>query len=379
MVKYRVNGYYNDFEVFKMEIQKLINKLNRFPTQREILNELKIGQQYIKKHGGMYEIKRKMNYNDSHDLVDKSGFFNKSVYELIVANFLIENNISYLREQTISNDHNFRSDFTFVTDKEELIHVELWGYLKTNKTKIAVEYNKVRKEKETLYKQLGINYISIEPSIFYKMNYNKIQKSLTEIFSHIFSQHKFKLVNQDLFIPGNEYSDDEILNTLMSLSDNNDYLPEACLFREKYRTLYNQILKRYGNYSNFADKYNKKLKYKSNKYWTEDKIFKTFDYMIENYNKILSRRDSKNHLDDIIVSDYAKVSYSFRVKDLKLKYYSIKISNKDFVIPQNDLKWIKQVKTNLSRRCNIPYTSKQQEQADKILEKYNARTITPTS
>jgi hypothetical protein len=367
-------GYYNDFEMLKSDILLLKNDLGRFPNKEEILSNLKIGYQYLKKHGGMYEIKRKLNILDERNkFIDNSGFYNNSSYEMIVANFLLENNIPFLREQHIVENYNYRSDFTIFIENSDLIHVEVWGYLKSNNSKIAKEYNEVRTIKEKLYNDNKIKYLSVEPTIFYKKNYKNMQQSLLELFSSILNNKHLKFVKQEVFIPSYEYSDEEILKIAMTYSNDESFLPEANVLKEKHMGLYNQILKRYQNYSNFAERFNKRLVYKSNKYWTESMIYEYFDYMIEKYGKILSYRESlEENKSDLKVNDYSKVCSQFNqgIINLKLKYYLAKVIKENFVIPDNDLKWIIRAEINVSRRGNIPYSSEQQEQAKQILEKY---------
>jgi hypothetical protein len=369
-------GYYNDFEVLKTDILLLSNKLGRFPNQEEILSNLKIGYRYLKKHGGMYEIKRKLNISDERNkFIDNSGFYNNSSYEMIVANFLLENHIPYLREQHIVENYNYRSDFTIFIENSDLIHVEVWGYLKSN-NKIAKEYNEVRTTKEQLYNDYKIKYLSVEPTIFYKKNYKNMQQSLLELFNSILNNKHLKFVNQEVFIPSYEYSDEEILKIAMAYSKDENFLPEANVLKENHIGLYNQILKRYQNYSNFAERFNKRLVYKSNKYWTDSRIYEYFDYMIEKFGKILSHRESlKESKNDLKINDYSKVCSQFNqgIINLKLKYYLAKVGKENFVIPDNDLKWIVRADVNKSRRGNIPYTLEQQEQAKRILEKYNSK------
>ena len=366
----RPSGYYSDFDMLKRDLEVLINKFGRFPTKEEICLELKTGTKTITRHGGMYELKRKMNYNDKYDLVDNSGFFNKSVYELIVANFLLENKIPYMREQLISDRHKYRSDFTFILKNQEKIQVEVWGYRKNNKTKISLDYNIVRCDKEKLYKEQNIRYISIEPEVFYKKNYKQIEKSLIEIFS-ILKEYEFTSVDKSVFIPSYEYTDEEILYILKRHSEDN-YLPNTDIFKTLNKGLHNQILKRHGSYYNFAIKFGMKVKFKPNNYWNDNQVFNVFDHMIDNYDKILSRSEiTKINHEDIILNDFSKVISSLRIRDLKLKYYRNRIQITDFKIPDNDLTWLKQVKKNYSRRGNIPYTSEQQNIAIEILYNLN--------
>jgi hypothetical protein len=372
----RPDGYYDDFEILSKDILQLKTKIGRFPNKEEILTHLKIGYRYLKKHGGMYEIKRKLNvFDERNKFIDNSGFYNNSSYEMIVANFLIENNVPYLREQQIVKNHKFRSDFTVYNQNDKPIHVELWGFLKSNNTKVGLEYNEVREIKEQLYKDHYIEYLSIEPTIFYKKNYNNMQESLMNIFELLINNHNLKFVKQDVLIPSYEHLDEEILQIALSYSHDINYLPEANIFREKHMGLYNQILKRYETYNNFAEKFNKKLLYKSNGYWNINKVFAIYDHMIEKFGKILSRNEVKQNKDtDEKVKDYSSIVASLDkmfegFANLKIKYYAERI-NKGLPIPQDDFHWLQKATINKTRRGNMLVTIEQQEQARLILEKY---------
>ncbi|MNF81253.1 hypothetical protein D3C84_635160 [compost metagenome] len=210
---------------------------------------------------------------------------------------------------------------------------------------------------------------------------SQIIKSLEDIFSDVL-KIALKCEEYTTAKYARNISDEDLYKEAIKLSNDGVTLPTTIELRNKNRSIYNEILKRFDTYTNFANKFHAKTKYKSNKYWTEQKVFEIFDYMINNYNYILSRNESKNNKDEII-SDYSKVCASFDkmfngIKNLKLKYYSIRVIDNEFMIPENDLKWIKQVEINLSRRGNIPYTPEQQEQAKQILEKYNTK-LTPTN
>jgi hypothetical protein len=372
----RPDGYYDDFEILSKDILQLKTKIGRFPNKEEILTHLKIGYRYLKKHGGMYEIKRKLNVSDERNkFIDNSGFYNNSSYEMMVANFLIENNVPYLREQQIVKNHKFRSDFTVYNQNDKPIHVELWGFLKSNNTKVGLEYNEVREIKEQLYKDHYIEYLSIEPTIFYKKNYNNMQESLMNIFELLINNHNLKFVKQDVLIPSHEHLDEEILQIALSYSHDINYLPEANIFREKHMGLYNQILKRYETYNNFAEKFNKKLLFKSNGYWNINKVFAIYDHMIEKFGKILSRNEVKQNKDtDEKVKDYSSIVASLDkmfegFANLKIKYYAERI-NKGLPIPQDDFHWLQKATINKTRRGNMLVTIEQQEQARLILEKY---------
>jgi hypothetical protein len=143
--------FYSDINNITPKIDSFIKAQNRFPTKEEIVHILGIGQCYIDKQGGMYELKRLMQYIDKDDLVDENGFINRSSYEYIVAQYFIHNNITYKREQSPFSklEGNFRSDFTvYPILSESPVHVEVWGF---NEGGYAERYKKRKQHKKKLY------------------------------------------------------------------------------------------------------------------------------------------------------------------------------------------------------------------------------------
>jgi len=167
----REETYYNNYDNLKNDITEIINELERFPKQREILNRLHISNNVLLKYGGINNIKLDMNYNDENDLIDDRGFFNRSICEYMTAQYFIANNVPYLREQHpfINKYKNYRSDFTLQLFDGRIIQVEVWGYSKSdNSSKRAISYNIKRKLKENLYNEYNYILIGINYEIFYK-------------------------------------------------------------------------------------------------------------------------------------------------------------------------------------------------------------------
>ncbi|MGG3802517.1 hypothetical protein [Metabacillus fastidiosus] len=280
LYKRKPQKYYENIGKLIRDIQKIIdeNKLEFFPTVGMIMKELKIGHRVLKKHGGYIEISRKMDY-EPQNLVDNSGFVNRSKYERDTANYLIAQNLPYLREQYPFEGYSFQSDFTFlVKGNPRIIHGEVWGFPKDSTSPRGIKYNINRKIKEKLYKQYNeeIELISIEgPETFDKKTFQQIQENLFKKFSPFFHL-PFEQVELELLIPTEDMSDRELFEKVMELSDDEEYLPETNYLKESgYGRYYNQIIKRY-KYEEFARLFGKRVRYKENSFWKKEKRIEFF-------------------------------------------------------------------------------------------------------
>ena len=164
ITKYK-DDYYDDLNNLIKDIEKIVKSLGRFPTLRETLLCLQTNNNKLLQHGGIDKIKDIMGYNDKKDLIDSSGFQNRSVYEFIVSEYIHNNtDLNILREQHPFDGEykNLRSDFTFEFENE-IYHIEVWGVLKKDKSSTrAKTYNEKRIFKEKLYNENNINLISID-------------------------------------------------------------------------------------------------------------------------------------------------------------------------------------------------------------------------
>lgn len=291
---------YNDYDKLKSEIKSFIDKNGYFPTQKELFYDLHVSSHILKKYGGINQIKDDMNYI-GNDLIDDSGFRNHSHYEYIIAQFLIYNNISYLREQhpfPIPHD-NYRSDFTFKTKNGEIIHLEVWGYTDKDKSKIAKKYNKIKNQKIQLYKKYNIKFISIEPSLF-SNTLDDLQLNLKDMLSEIIDT-KLNIVNSDLLIYPYKMSDKELFDEIMKLSKDGITLPKKKDFSQNNISLLYEVLKRFGNYSNFAKKFNALLNKKYN-FWNEEFVYDRLSKIHEKYGYLPST--SEIQLNKLAKDDY---------------------------------------------------------------------------
>ncbi|AZV43729.1 hypothetical protein BAOM_3120 [Peribacillus asahii] len=255
------NGYIIPFEELKEKIDNFVKEYGFFPDQKNLSKDLKIHSSDYQKHGALVEIRDKLGYNDKKYLTDNRGFINKSSFELIVANYLIAQNIPYKREQlpfkVFNKNLNYRSDFTFYLDEKE-IHVEVWGGMRTfNGQRELYDYDSVMKEKLQLYEKYNIELISVTPDIFYN-SMGMIKKKLYNIFSDYlnlpFIEVKDRLVSTFTL---HEMSDETLFEEIMKFSKIKRVLPSYGTMREnKHEFLFKEVLKRYDSLKEFAKKNN---------------------------------------------------------------------------------------------------------------------------
>lgn len=339
---YYPHGYLNNFNNVKYVIEEFIFKYGYFPTTKDMMNELHIPLSIVKKFGGVYEMRRKISYNDCKLLEDDNGFYNKSHYEYIVAQFLIHNKISYLREQSpFPKPYNaLRSDFTFIDMNNILYQIEIWGY-ELNNSKRSLNYNKQKEKKILLYRKYNIQLISIESELF-RLPINKIQEKLMEIFNPYF---KIGLKNIEMSNIINPYklTDLEILNKIMQYSDNDDFLPLASVISKNEHILYNEILRRYGGITKFAKIFGKATHLKTD-VWKSENILKVMNHMREKYGYVL--RISDINLNSLSKKDSMLIGFEKGLKQVfnnvpsgYLFYYNYCLENK-IILHEKDLQYL---------------------------------------
>ena len=373
ILTYKPRGWYDKFEVLEKDILKLIYKFKYFPSLQEIFKELKISSHIIEKHGGIYGMKRAMNYDGTYDLKDSSGFYNASKFEFWTANFLLDYNVIYQREVQPFKNRKYRSDFKIIVECESDIteyYVEVWGYPTSQADKTSIEYNKSRKEKEMLYKLNNYNLISIESEVFINKKYEEINNSLYEIFKDILNKD-YKSIVVENYIPTNTLTDEELLIEAMSISIDKNILPSSKDLAKLKYGVYKEILKRYSNYSDFAKKFNKKTVYKGRNDWSNIyNLFNIFDHMIDFYGKILTQKENNIYsLTDknLVGSMYAYViNLHGGIIETKLKYFKDKIH-----IPDIEIEYILNISNNSGKNIKGKVKPEHQLLAKQILDKYN--------
>jgi hypothetical protein len=365
-------GYLDDFNNFKNIINEFINTNNYFPSVTNLKHDLHIPESIYRKHGTMNELKKLIIGDKSNLLEDDRGFYNRSHYEYMVAQFLIHNNVDYLREQfPFPKPYNMlRSDFTFF-DCNNSFHVELWGYYKSDDaTSRSCQYNLKRKEKELLYNKYNIRLISINPETF-NASIDEIQNRLTDIFTP-YIKLKMKHIDNDYMINPNKLSDEEIINKFMEYSDDHRFLPKQNILQKETPTLFNEMNRRYGNQNNFAKKYNK-LTYSKFGLWDKTLIIRIFMHMQTKYGYVLKMSEIKKSISN--KSDSMLIGFNDGLKkvfgniiDGYLFYYDYCLRNK-INLHNNDLNYLRNL--SMGRYFNSKNATENRKiKAKNILEEY---------
>lgn len=348
---------HSTLEEIVKETEVFIKNHNRFPSLKEYKVDIGITQSSLNQYGGVLEVKKHMKYVDEFDLVDNRGFYNRSLYEYIVAQFLIKHGIPYGREVLPfpSHEGSLRSDFSFELDNGEVIYCEVWGYSEKDNHKRAQNYIKSKNKKIKLYKKYNLELISINYELF-QSSYSDIISALRYIFS-TYLNLQYKDVSHVDIMPKHSKPDELILKEIMKLSDDDRFLPTITEVIEYNHNLYYQIIKRYGTYLSFAKKFNKQTHtFRTNRiYWTLDKVFEVFKKMIDEYGYILSRREL-NSLDisDMDIKRVQNGTGKFGgMTKCRLTYYNKLIDSEQY-IPRIEIDYLKEVARIIpSRRYNV--------------------------
>lgn len=364
-------GWYDDFSVVEDRIRGFINENGRFPS----IEESGINSHAIKKYGGIYEIKRRMNYDDKKDLKDNSGFYNKSRYELWTANYLLANNITYKRESKPFKGQKYRTDFEITILKhegslKESIFVEVWGYSRSSKSeKRIINYNIKRNIKEELYKNNNNILISIEPECFIRQSFDEIQSNLYNIFKPYLNL-KYGIVDNELIFPV-ELTDLELFEKVMEYSDNKEQMPKVRQFSLEHHDLYGEVIRRFKDFSTFSKIFGVELTRKRIGFWDDkNNIMEKFNYMIDTYGELifahrkeflLVSKEDRN-LEECILGIIAKYGYT----NIRLEYYEYCLKN-NRLIPKVEIKFINDVANKASYQKSA--TKIQQQLAKDILSK----------
>jgi len=360
LLTFKPRGYYN-IEKIKEKINGFINIHDRFPTTDEITKVLNIDIKIIYRNfKNINDIKKLINYTDKYDLTDLRGDSNRSLGELFLANYLILNGFkdSYKREQCpfSKEDGLYRSDFTlYPKGLNKELHIEVWGYKDRETSKIAKNYNKVRKVKEKLYNKYKDNMIliGIEYNTF-NNNYDKIQEKLYNILKNYLT-YEFKIIKYNLLIFPVKYSDDELYSEIMKYSDDGITLPYA---KKINGTLYNEVLKRFKSYNKFAEKYHTNM-HSNMIEWSRVLIFDKFEDIM-----LKGASIRKKSITNGGYKLQGAVDRNGGLINLKLDFFS-QYSGK---LPKLEIKWLLNV---ANRNKNISETINEEEiiNAKVILDK----------
>jgi len=360
-------------------IRLFIKENDRFPFQQEMISFGIQSNTFNKFFKDYSECKKEMGYYNKDDLIDNRGDVNRSFYELYTSNFLIGHGLGdkYKREEHPFKEFDlalsgYRSDFSFYPENEIPIHIEVWGDNETIKDTSGYykDYLGTRKEKERLYELYSnnITLISIEPSTF-TGNFKSIDNKLYNIFKD-YLDLEYKTIDIELLLPYNSMTEDEMFVKLMECSKDKNSLPyrkDVSKIKGGF-TLLKYIDKRYGGMGYFAEKYNLNISHRTN-YWTEEKVFECFDYMIVKYNKIFTGKDYKELKDNKLKGLKAYLDNSGGVIYCLLNYAQYIVKNNEIL--NNILyKYLLDISQNKLYHC---YNLKPQHQllAKQIIEKYN--------
>jgi len=360
---------FNTFDKISDCINQYIEKYGRFPTITECNDKLGITQKALKQFGGIHEVKRKMNYNGVNDLKDDRGWYNKSSYEYIVAQFLIHNNVPYKREQRPfpEDEGRYKSDFTFYLE-DEIIHCEVWGYYKKHGGYSKI-YIKNKNIKKNLYRKYNINYIEIEPDIFrdkYEMIYERLRNIFEKVLGSVHQEF-----NLEILIPPNKMTDEELLEEIMKYSDDNEYLPSENILRKYHKSsIFNQIIQRYGHIDNFALKFNKKSRSSkafSIKNYGHNGLFPIYLGFMNRYGEIFTLEEFKQKG----IGDLRRyIDHFGGYVQSKLDFYSYCIENK-ITISQEEIIWLKKFGNNEFKKLYRQITPDRINKANEILNLIN--------
>lgn len=264
-------NYYRDYDILKKTLLNFVKEYGYFPTIKEMKHNLDIPSSTIQYFGGIEKIKNDIGYI-GEDLIDDSGFRNRSHYEYIVAQFLIYNNIPYIREQHPFPKpyDNLRSDFTFEKSNGDIYHLEVWGYNKSDVNGIRSQaYCERKKRKIELYQKYNINLISIENEIF-SNSFDTIQLKLKDLLSDILNSD-LKIIDHKFLVHPNKMTDNELFDEIMKISKDNNTLPKESDFTSNNKELFYEALKRFGNYNNFANHFGV-VSNRKRGYWNENTV-----------------------------------------------------------------------------------------------------------
>jgi hypothetical protein len=367
--QYYENGYLDNYENFKFEVEKFIEDYGNFPTLKNFKYDLHIPVSVISKYGSIKDLQKKIMGDKNNLLEDARGFYNRSHYEYMVAQFLIHNGIDYLREQFPFPKPNnmLRSDFTFFGANQETYHVEIWGYYESDiASSISFLYNKKRKEKEELYNKYKINLISINPNVF-NCSLDEVQSNLSLIFQSYLSMELLHIDIKYMINP-NKISDMELLNRIMEYSNDNRFLPKQEILQQNIPSLFNEMIRRYGNQNTFAIKYNK-LTYSKVGMWNKDFALTIMNYVHNKYGYLLRQSTIRNEYlykkDDMLIGYINGIQKVFGCTvDAYLFYYQYCLENK-IILHKIDLEYLRYL--SVGYRFNGKYATQERKDKAKII------------
>ncbi len=245
--------YYTKENLIK-EVKSLQEYLGCFPSHKE-LKAYGISTEFFNKHFGSYKnLCKHFGYVDAY--IDKSGYICKSSYEQIFANYLIDNNIKFNREERpfIAPD-NYISDFTLYKNNEKY-YVEIWGLYGAYNRKmssVVKEYTRKYEIKQGLYNKYNLNLISLYRTDF-KSKKNLTYKNLDSIIGDKYDKATEKIETNNWYKLRMVRDVDAFKHQIFDVFGVIEYLPSQTDFHNhKSSVIYSRLLKAFGNIKDCAD------------------------------------------------------------------------------------------------------------------------------
>ena len=358
---------YETKEQMKLVIENFITEYNRFPTVNDFRYTLGINSHILKKHNGIYNLKKLVNWKEEYNLIDDNGWYNKSSYEYITAQYLIYNNVSYKREQHPfpKDEGDFRSDFMFETKDDFFIHCEVWGM------ECMKGYEEVKNYKLELYNKYNIPLTSLDYSVF-TQSYKKTQEVLHKIFSR-YMELEFKTFDNEIIIPYMKMSDEDILNELLKHSKDGETLPTVKYLKKNHiYMLYYEANKRYNGYYNFAAKFGKKTTRVDVKLCGEEnakRLFNLYLQMINEFGYIPNKELIENRKEYKTSLSIEMQQYGGKI-GAKLAFYQYCYDNK-IKLTDRELLYLSHIFNGKNKRVSNFSTSEHKKLAMNLLDNYN--------
>lgn len=359
------------------EFYSYFKELKRIPTFKELNNNNKTATSttYIKYFGSIKNVCTLLGidyalYHKGSGMgniyLDKNDEICKSLPEMYISNFLIANNIIFEKGTSYSeiiNKDKRQFDWK-ININDDIYYVEYFGlYNRKPRGNIDRKYsNNTKKKIKDLYKKEIIN------NCIFIFPWDLINRKLSDVFKYYLKTNLTDIpFEKDIkALEYNLYPDEDLLDIVMEYSDNSNILPNTILLAKNNVSVYNEILKRYDSYFIFADKMGKQVINMPNNYWTEENVFELFKYMLNKYNKIVTKRDK-----DILKLDYRckglrTIESNYGWINIKLKFFNHCVDN-NITIPDYELNWLNKVATNTGSGIKGHISKEQQELANYIL------------
>lgn len=361
----RINS---QFEELKAAILNFMEQNNRFPSYGEASMLPGMHNGVLDKFGGIFEIRRRMGITDPDFLIDDRGWYNKSVQEWMVAQFLIHNKITYKREQQpfVGHNSNFRSDFTFYPEEGLIIHVEVWGYDETSVGYIAKEYLEARRKKLRLYKEYSkeIELISLDRKIFQRKTYEQIQSDLIHILKPVLNK-KLKYVDQEVWIPPNSLSNEQLYEEFLKYTKGKHKPP---LFFDLPNNLRVAIGQRFITYEIFLKQHNFHARRESTSVSIES-LFVALETMIKEEGSTWNFKSYVEEYKDRFKGFIKKIQRNGGFLNVKLRFFEYCVEHGIPIVEHDQMFLIGMVQNKI--RNITRQTEEQRILAVSILEKLN--------